>query len=106
MIVRRTLLIAAHAALATAIVAMLYSQYDDRHRAVTATRRAAEAERHETESVQRENQVLGDTLKGIKGNDPYVVELLARDKLGYQRPGEMAPPPLPSVDNPSAARTK
>lgn len=106
MIVRRTLLIAAHAAVATAIVAMLYSQYDDRHRAVATTRQAAEAERRETAAVQRENQVLSDTLTGIKANDPYVVEMLARHKLGYQRAGEMAPPPLPSVDNPSATRTK
>ena len=106
MIVRRTLLIAAHAAVATAIIAMLYGQYDERQRAVSATRRAADAERRETEAVQRENQVLGDTLKGIKANDPYVVEMLARDKLGYQRPGEMAPPPLPSVDNPAGTRTK
>ena len=103
---RRTLLIAAHAALATAIIAMLYGQYDERHRAVAATRQSAAAERGDTHSVQRENQVLSDTLKGIKASDPYVVEMLARDKLGYQRPGEMAPPPLPNVDNPPVTRTK
>lgn len=106
MIVQRALLLVAHVALATGIIAMLYAQYDERQRAVATTRRAAENDRRGTESVRRDNQVLGDTLTGIKASDPYVVEMLARDKLGYQRTGEMAPPPLPAVDNPPATLTK
>jgi hypothetical protein len=106
MIIRRTLLVFAHAALATAIIGLLYGQYDERHRAVAVTRHAAEGERRDTEAVERENRVLGETLNGIKASDPYVVEMLARDRLGYQRPGEMAPPPLPAVDKAPATLTK
>lgn len=103
---RRTLLLAAHAALALLIIGLLFRQYEERRAQVAETRRAAEADREVTERLARETQVQQDLLRGIKDGDPYVVEMLAREKLRYQRQGEIAPPPRPAVDSPSATHTK
>ena len=97
MIVRQALLVIAHAALATTIIGLLWMQYDQRRQAVAEVRRAAETEHAETLRVQQEVRVQQDLLRGIKQGDPYVVEMLARDKLEYQRPGELTPPVLPEA---------
>ena len=36
----------------------------------------------------------------MNAKDPYVIELLAREKLQYGRPGEISPPPVPAIDKP------
>ena len=95
MIVRQALLVIAHATLALAIIGVLWLQYDQRQQAVTDVRRTAESEHTDTEKVKQDVQVQQDLLHGIKQGDPYVVEMLARDKLDYQRPGELTPPSLP-----------
>ncbi|MFW5845353.1 MAG: hypothetical protein ACOCXJ_03915, partial [Planctomycetota bacterium] len=33
---------------------------------------------------------------GLDANDPYVVELIARERHGFQAPGEIKPPPMPA----------
>lgn len=95
MILRQTVLVFAHAALAMAIISLLWVQYDQRQRSVAEVRRTAEAERATTEKIEQEVKVQQDLLRGLKQGDPYVVEMLARDKLDYQRPGELTPPALP-----------
>jgi hypothetical protein len=94
-ILRQALLVLAHAALATTIIGLLWMQYDQRRHAVAEVRRVADAEHAETQRVQQDVRVQQDLLRGIKQGDPYVVEMLARDKLEYQRPGELTPPALP-----------
>ena len=100
MIIRQAILVLAHATLALAIIGLLWSQYDQRHQAVAEVRRAADAEHAETEKVKADVQVQQDLLRGIKQGDPYVVEMLARDKLDYQRPGELTPPTRPQDAKP------
>lgn len=95
-----------HLAVAIAVVGLLSGQYEARRREVDETRRLADRERAETARLDRENTVHQDLLRGLKDNDPYVVELVARDRLGYARPGEVAPPPLPTIDKVGASGTK
>ena len=107
MIIRQAILVLAHATLALAIIGLLWSQYDQRRQAVNEVRRAADTERAETEKVKQDVQVQQDLLRGIKQGDPYVVEMLARDKLDYQRPGELTPPTRPQDVKPAvSASTK
>ncbi len=104
--VRKPIAFLVHAAIAIAVVGLLYGQYDARQREVDETRRLADRERAETARLERENTVHQDLLRGLKDNDPYVVELVARDRLDYARPGEVAPPPLPAIDKVRASSTK
>ncbi len=103
---RRPIAFLVHSAVAIAVVGLLYGQYDTRQREVDETRRLADRERAETARLEHENAVHQDLLRGLKDNDPYVVELVARDRLGYARPGEVAPPPLPTIDKVGASGTK
>ncbi len=106
MSLRRPIALLFHVAAAIAVVGLLYGQYDARSREVDETRRLAGRERAETARLERENTVHQDLLRGLKDNDPYVVELVARDRLNYARPGEVAPPPLPAIDKVGASGTK
>lgn len=89
-------LIAAHAFAAVVILALLFHQLQNRELSTQEVRRIAAQEHGDTQRLQRENAVQQDLLKGIRSNDPYVVEMLARDKLRFAAPGEVAPPMLPA----------
>jgi cell division protein FtsB len=93
--VSRTALVLAHVVFALLVIGLLYRQYDERERDVTEKRRIAAEEHRETERLQSENQIQQGLLRGLRANDPYVVELLAREKLRYTRSGELMPPPRP-----------
>jgi cell division protein FtsB len=93
MILRRTALIVVHLALAAAVLGLLVEQRRARAQAVADLRTVAEAEARETARMQRDHAVEKAQLDGLRQQDPYVVEYLARERLGYGRAGEIAPPP-------------
>jgi len=106
MIFRRLLLIALHAGLGLAIIAVLYRNYQSREQAVDEVRRTADREHRDTERMQHDDSVQRELLQGLRSNNPYVVELMAREKLQYVRSGEIAPPPLPVIDKTAAPVSK
>jgi cell division protein FtsB len=82
-----------HAALAIALVGWLVSAYAERRGELGKVRDLAAAEQLETQRLNAEIE-RGKALRdGLKRDDPYVVEYLARDRLQYAGPGEMNPPP-------------
>ena len=96
MILRRTALIVVHLAIAAAILGGLVEQRRTRGEAVAEVRSVADAESRETDRMQRDHTVQKSLLDGLREQDPYVVEYLARERLGYARTGEIAPPPAPA----------
>jgi cell division protein FtsB len=93
-------LVIGHGMVAILILGVLCHQLKTREQDTEDVRRTAEQERDDTQRMQHENQVQQDLLKGIRQNDPYVVELLAREKLRFAGPGEIAPPQLPPAEKP------
>lgn len=82
-----------HATLAIALVGWLVSAYAERRGELGKVRDLAAAEQQETQRLNAEIE-RGKALRdGLKRDDPYVVEYLARDRLQYAGPGEMNPPP-------------
>ena len=100
----RQTLIVLHVLLGLAVVASLCRQLGLRSGEVSEIRAQAQADRGETLRMQREMDLQRNLLTALRAQDPYVVELLARDRFGYMRPGELAPPPLPAIDSPGGIR--
>lgn len=82
-----------HLALAVVAVTLLHNQYRQRQIDVAQVQLAAEHERAETERIENDVAVQQQILGGIREGDPFVVEMLARDRLELTRPGELTPPP-------------
>ena len=94
----RALSVAIHLLLAIAILVLLVRQLGVRAQEVSDIRGLAKQEHSDTERMQREVDLHQELLTGVRAKDPYVIELLARDRLGYSRPGEFAPPALARSD--------
>ena len=60
---------------------------------VSDIRHVAEGEHATKERMAAERDRLQSLLNGLRRHDPYVVEMIARDRLDYSRPGELTPPP-------------
>jgi hypothetical protein len=90
-----------HLAIAVALVALVHLAVQHRRTAVAERSREAaleQAETARTRDAMERDRALRD---GLRANDPFAVELIARDRLGWSRPGEQRPPPAPgAVDNP------
>jgi hypothetical protein len=82
------------------ILGMLCHQLKLRGQHTEDIRQIASQERGDTQRMQGEIQMQQDLLKGIRQNDPYVVELLAREKLRFAGADEIAPPQLPPAEKP------
>jgi hypothetical protein len=84
--------------------ALVYGVHLLGERAQDAANKRGEAARDRalTESQRAETDRLQSLLEGKRKLDPYVVELLARDRLRYLRPGELSPPPAPTTDRPGS----
>jgi hypothetical protein len=54
--------------------------------------------------MRHEMELQRTLLGGLRGKDPYVVELMARERHDYSRPGEFALPEAPVVDKTQARR--
>jgi cell division protein FtsB len=100
-IVRGPLLVL-HAIFATVILIALAGKLASRQHDLASLRLLAGQEHREVERLAHANDQVRSLVEGIAHKDPYVVELEARDKLHYSAPGDIAPPPLPSIDNAQA----
>ncbi len=89
------LLLSANAALGCWIVWSLYSGQLERQTELEAVRAAAEADRLATLELERQVSIQEATLNALREDDPYVIELMIRDKLGWRGLAEIPPPPLP-----------
>lgn len=82
-----------HAAFAIALVGWLVASYAERRGELAKVREAAASERLETQRMQGDIERGRALRDGLKRDDPYVIEYLARERLQYAGPGEMSPPP-------------
>jgi cell division protein FtsB len=87
-----------HAAFGTLLVLALLFQLRAREHDVARFRQETTREVQETRRMQQEIAELEHQRDGLVKKDPYMLELMVRDKLRYSRPGENFPPP--TVDNP------
>lgn len=91
----RAFFIVLHLVVALAILVFLARQLGVRAQEVSDIRGLATREHLDTVRMQRDMQLHQDLLTAMRAKDPYVVELLARDRLSYSRPNEYTPPPIP-----------
>lgn len=99
-------LVVVHAVLGTVLVITLFIYLQEREVDVARVKQVAQQERSETQRLQHDIDQQKALIDGLRRKDPYVVELIARDRLKYAGPGEIAPPPLPAIDKPRATGTK
>ncbi len=95
-----------HAVFATLVVIGLSIYLQEREVEVSRVKQVASQEHQDTARLRSEIEQQKALLAGLRQKDPYVVELVARDRLNYSGPGEIAPPPLPAIDKPKATGTK
>ncbi len=93
-------LVVLHAIFATVVTIALLAHLTEREREVARIRTVSQQERDDTARMTQDIDQQKALLAGLASKDPYVVELLARERLQYGRAGEVSPPPAPSVDNP------
>ena len=89
---------------AAALAVLIGTAVGDRGYMEMRRRRDAYAQmQREVAQLQAENRSLQTDISALK-TDPYVIEKLAREKLGYARPGEVIylfPPPAPPPPRPA-----
>lgn len=93
----RQILIGVHVIAGLLLVGMLCRSLGDRAQEVNQVRIEARHEHARTLALESEIARMDELRKGLERQDAYVVELLAREKLGMLGPGEMVPPPAPTV---------
>jgi cell division protein FtsB len=91
-------LFAIHAIFATVLVIALLIHLDERSRDIAHLKAVTTQERDETQHVCQDVDRQRALLQGLNTKDAYVIELLARERLQYSQPGEMSPPPAPTID--------
>ena len=85
-------LVIVHVLVALVVLAFTFRSMGARTQEVASVRQLAETEHQQTARIQAETQRHQQLLAGLRNRDPYVVELLARDRLHFSRPGELTPP--------------
>jgi hypothetical protein len=82
-----------HAGIAVVLLGWLVAALVERRAELAKVREVADRERAETQRM-KDDIARGQAMRdGLKADDPYVVEFLARDRLQYTGPGELNPPP-------------
>jgi hypothetical protein len=82
-----------HGGLAVALVGWLAMHLVDGRSELAKVRGVADAERADNAAIQADI-LKGEALRdGLKRDDPYVIEYLARERLQYTGPNELTPPP-------------
>jgi len=99
-------LVVVHAVFATVVVISFSIYLRERENDVAHVKQIALQERQDTARLQHDITQQEALLDGLRRKDPYVVELIARDRLKYIGTGEIAPPPLPAIDKARATDTK
>ncbi len=104
----RQILIAVHSIIGIALIAVLCRQLGERAQEVNQVRLQARQERESTTRMHADIAQMDEIRKGLERSDPYVIELLAREKLQFTGAGreEYHPAPAPSVDRDGADGTK
>ncbi|MBA3710483.1 MAG: hypothetical protein H0W83_16890 [Planctomycetes bacterium] len=97
----RQILIAVHVVIGLALIAVLCRQLGERAKEVNQVRIQAQQERDATQRTKSDIVQMDELRKGLDKSDPYVVELLVREKLQYSGLGrdEYHPTPAPAVDH-------
>jgi hypothetical protein len=95
----RAPLVVLHAIVATVVIIALLAHLTEREREVARIKAVSQLERDDTARMTQDIEQQKALLAGLSSKDPYVVELLARERLQYGRSGEISPPPAPSIDN-------
>jgi hypothetical protein len=95
---RRLILLALHLAGAVVVALWMVERYQQREAAVDALAQRERSESAACEEQRHQLSVQQARLEGIDRQEPYVVELIAREKFGFRSPGEIAPPPMPDSD--------
>ena len=93
----RQILIAVHVLAGLIVIAILCRHLGERAQEVNRVRVAAAQERAATVALESEMARVDQLRQGVERQDPYVIELLAREQLGWGRPGEHQPPPAQPV---------
>ena len=96
----RTTLVLLHLAIALVVLVVLGRQYVAAAGAAKEARVFAADDRQETLRVEADIERMKAVRDGLKRSDPFVVELVARDRLRFTGPGEFTPPRMPVVDSP------
>jgi cell division protein FtsB len=99
-------LVVVHAVFATLVVIGLSIALQEREKEVAHVKQIAQQEREETQRLQADIAQQEALIDGLRRKDPYVVELVARDRLNFAGKDEIAPPPLPAIDKPRVTGTK
>ena len=99
-------LVVVHAVFATVVVITFSIYLRDRETEVAHVKQIAQQERQDTARLQNDIVQQEALLDGLRRKDPYVIELIARDRLHYTGAGEIAPPPLPAIDKARVTDTK
>ncbi len=86
-------LVALHLIVGIAILAAACIRLGNGAQRVSDIRHVAESEHATKEHMLAERDRLQGMLEGLRKHDPYVIEMIARDRLDYTRPGELTPPP-------------
>jgi len=82
-----------HAAFAIALLGWLVTAYVERRKDLDVVRQASNDEHAETLRMQGEIEKGKSVRNGLKRDDPYVVEFIARERMQYTGANELAPPP-------------
>lgn len=88
--------IGVHLLIAIVVISGLHERYQKREQEVSHIRDLAAEERGDTLRQREGVLVLERLIEGLRDRDPYVVELLARQRLGFEGSNqqEIAPPKL------------
>jgi len=82
-----------HAAFAIALLGWLVTAYVERRKDLDVVRQAANDEHAVTLRMQGDIEKGKAVRNGLKRDDPYVVEFIARERMQYTGANELAPPP-------------
>ncbi|MFW5828812.1 MAG: hypothetical protein ACOCXA_01005 [Planctomycetota bacterium] len=90
----RALLVILHIAVAILLVGGMYRHAQEREAKVAQDRELLHTDEAELSRRRTELDMQQARLEGLDQRDPYVVELIARERYDYQVPGEVRPPSL------------
>jgi hypothetical protein len=94
------LALVAHLCVGCAALGWLWNVLERRQVDVDRIATQAAAERAETTAKARTLAADEARREGLRAQDPFVIELLARERLGWQRPGDVTL--APAVDKPAS----
>lgn len=89
-------LLAIHVAIGVTAVVWMEGQHAQRASEVAAIRTLAEQDRAKTARIERDVETMEARRAGLRQNDRFVVELLARERLGWVRHDEIPVPKAPA----------